>query len=196
MLLFRRAAPGSGLARTATGRRALADDGSGAGLDGRNTGKYRRAYEFMVSPCPLQPSVCVASGAAPLPRRAAGADCPDTGALARAEEAPVQDARGNVAAEHGTRNRAHRRGRVDHAVRARRVRAAAPQGECAHEALAGRARPGEQVFRALTRCSAEPRVCVAKTLGEIRRTSIWSRSTPCKPRRSYSGLSWKANSAT
>ena len=27
----------------------MADDGSGAGLDGRHTGKYRRAYEFMVS---------------------------------------------------------------------------------------------------------------------------------------------------
>ena len=33
----------------AVGRRTVADDGSGAGLDGRHTGKYRRAYEFMVS---------------------------------------------------------------------------------------------------------------------------------------------------
>ena len=34
----------------ACGSRGLADDGSGAGLEGRHTGKYRRAYEFMVSP--------------------------------------------------------------------------------------------------------------------------------------------------
>ena len=51
MLLFRRL-PGrrpEALGRT-LGRRTLADDGTGAGLEGRHTGKYRRAYEFMVSP--------------------------------------------------------------------------------------------------------------------------------------------------
>lgn len=51
MLLFRRlpARRPEALGRT-VGRRTLADDGSGAGLEGRHTGKYRRAYEFMVSP--------------------------------------------------------------------------------------------------------------------------------------------------
>ena len=103
------------------------------------------------------------------------------GCLWAAEKAPLQGARGDVAAEYGSRHRVDGWQRVNRPLRALRVGAAASQGPCAAQP------PQPASWSVLTVC---PRCLPA------RETSTWSRSMPWKRSSSCSGPSWKASSVT
>ena len=189
MLLCRVSRPRGGLPSAAAGRRTLSlrtDDGTGAGLDGRNTGKYRRTYEFMVSMLNAASFGPACSGRASLPPATPGLHLHFRAVfcccLRAAEKAPVQGAGGAVTAECGTRHRVDGRQRVNRPLRALCIGAAASQGSCTRDrrnALAG--------ALSLT-------VCPRRLPG--RGTSTWSRSIPWKRNSSCSGPSWKASSVT